>query len=296
LNKKINNMMNMLKRLLREDIDLKFLPGEDIGMINIDPIQLDQILVNLCINAGDAIDGIGQIIIKTGRIFMDETYCRQHSDAVAGDYVTLSLTDNGCGMETAVLDNIFEPFFTTKTDSKDSGLGLSTVYGIVKQNKGCIRVNSEPGKGTVFTVHLPEWRDTVSSALRETETPVSYKGSQTILLVEDEKALLNLNCETLEQMGYTVLAADSPKNAIRIAAEYPGEIQLLMTDIVMPEMNGLELANKLIREHPGIRCLYVSGYTTDIFSSHGVSDEEVHFLQKPFTKKELEHMLHKLLS
>ncbi|WP_320045298.1 ATP-binding protein [uncultured Desulfobacter sp.] len=296
LNKKVHDLMNMLKRLLREDIDLKFLPGEDIGKVNIDPTQLDQILVDLCINSRDAIDGIGQIIIKTGRIVMDETYCRQHSDAVVGDYVTLSVSDTGCGMEPAVLDNIFEPFFSTKEDSEGTGLGLSTVYGIVKQNKGSIRVDSEPGKGTVFTVYLPEWRDEVPSTVNDTDTDVSFKGNETILLVEDEKALLKLSRATLEQMGYTVLAADSPNKAIRIAAEYPGEIQLLMTDVIMPEMNGLELANKLIRDHPGIRCLYVSGYTTDVFSSHGILHEGVHFLQKPFKKKDLEQMLRKILS
>nr|WP_320192174.1 ATP-binding protein [uncultured Desulfobacter sp.] len=296
LNKKVHDLMNMLKRLLREDIDLTFLPGEDIGKVNIDPTQLDQILVDLCINSRDAIDGIGQIIIKTGRIVMDETYCRQHSDAVVGDYVTLSVSDTGCGMEPAILDTIFEPFFTTKEDSEGTGLGLSTVYGIVKQNRGSIRVDSEPGKGTVFTVYLPEWRDEVPSVVNDTDTNVSFKGNETILLVEDEKALLKLSRATLEQMGYTVLAADSPNKAIRIAAEYPGEIQLLMTDVIMPEMNGLELANKLIRDHPGIRCLYVSGYTTDVFSSHGILHEGVHFLQKPFKKKDLEQMLRTILS
>jgi|GEM_PF-3315252 len=296
LNKKIHDMMNMLKRLLREDIDLKFLPGDDIGMVNIDPTQLDQILVNLCINARDAIAGIGQICIATGRISMDETYCRQHSGAVAGDYVTLSLSDNGCGMEPSMLDNIFEPFFTTKEDTKGSGLGLSTVYGIVKQNNGSIHVYSEPGKGTVFKVHLPEWRDAIPSAVHDTDTKATFKGHETILLVEDEKTLLNLGRETLEQMGYTVLATDSPNEALSIAAEHPGEIQLLMTDVIMPEMNGLELANKLVSNHPCIRCLYVSGYTTDVFSSHGVLDDGVHFLQKPFTKKDLKNMLRKILS
>ncbi|WP_020588485.1 ATP-binding protein [Desulfobacter curvatus] len=296
LNKKIQDMINMLKRLLREDIDLQFLPGEDIGMVNIDPSQLDQILVNLCINARDAIVGIGQISIATGHVFMDEKYCRQHSDVVVGDYVTLSVRDNGCGMEPSMLDNIFEPFFTTKEDSKGSGLGLSTVYGIVKQNNGSIHVHSEPGKGTVVTVRLPESRDVIPSVVHDTDTNVSSKGNETILLVEDEETLLNLCRETLEQMGYTVLATDSPREALRIAAEHPGEIQLLMTDIVMPGMNGLELADKLIREHPGIRCLYVSGYTTDVFFPNGVVEEGSHFLQKPYTKNDLKNMLRRILS
>lgn len=296
LNKKVHDMMNMLKRLLREDIDLRFLPGEDIGMVNIDPTQLDQILVNLCINARDAIGGNGQITIATGHVFIDDAYCRQHSDAVVGDYVTLSVSDNGCGMEPAVLDNIFEPFFTTKEDKDGSGLGLSSVYGIVKQNNGSIHVHSEPDQGTVFTVHLPECRDAIPLAGHETAANVPLKGNETILLVEDEKPLLHLGRETLEQMGYTVLATESPNQAMKIAAEHPGEIQLLMTDIIMPEMNGLELANKLIREHPGIKCLYVSGYTTDIFSSHDALDGPVHFLQKPFTKKDLKKMLHSILS
>jgi PAS domain S-box-containing protein len=296
LNKKVHDMINMLKRLLREDIDLKFLPGEDIGMVNIDPTQLDQILVNLCINARDAIGGNGQINIATGHIFIDDAYCRQHSDVVVGDYVTLSVSDDGCGMEPSMLDNIFEPFFTTKEDKEGTGLGLSTVYGIVKQNNGFIDVNSESGKGTAFKVHLPECRDVVPSAEHETDTKVPLKGNETILLVEDEEALLNLCQETLEQMGYTVLATDSPTEALSIAADHKGEIRLLMTDIVMPEMNGLELADKLISEHPGIRCLYVSGYTTDVFFPKGEVEEEVHFLQKPFTKKDLKNMLRKILS
>nr|WP_319393584.1 ATP-binding protein [uncultured Desulfobacter sp.] len=296
LNKKVRDMINMLKRLIGEDIDLKFLPGEDIGMVNIDPTQLDQILVNLCINARDAVGANGRITIATGHIFIDDAYCRQHSDAVVGDYVTLSISDNGCGMAPFILDNIFEPFFTTKEDKEGAGLGLSSVYGIVKQNNGSIRVHSEPGRGTVFTIHLPECPDAIPSAGDETFTNPSFKGKETILLVEDEKPLLELGRETLEQMGYTVLATESPKQAIRIAAEHPGEIQLLMTDIIMPEMNGLELANTLLREHPGIKCLYVSGYTTDIFSSHKALDGNVHFLQKPFTKKDLEKMLHTILT
>nr|WP_319492000.1 ATP-binding protein [uncultured Desulfobacter sp.] len=296
LNKKVYDMMNMLKRLLREDIDLRFLPGEDIGMVNIDPIQLDQILVNLCINAKDAIRGNGQITISTGHIFIDDAYARQHSDAVVGDYVTLSVSDNGCGMEPSMLDNIFEPFFTTKKDKEGAGLGLSSVYGIVRQNNGSIHVHSKPGQGAIFTIHLPEYRDAVPSAEHEPDTNLRFKGNETILLVEDETPLLHLGRETLEQMGYTVLATESPNQAIKIAAEHPGEIQLLMTDVIMPEMNGLELANKLLREHPGIKCLYVSGYTTDIFSSQGASEKNVHFLQKPFTKKDLEKMLNKILS
>jgi CheY-like chemotaxis protein len=296
LNKKVHDMINMLKRLLREDIDLKFLPGEDIGMVNIDPTQLDQILVNLCINARDAIGGNGHITIATGHIFIDDAYYRQHSDVVVGDYVTLCVSDDGCGMEPSMLDNIFEPFFTTKEGKEGAGLGLSTVYGIVKQNNGFIDVNSESGKGTAFTVHLPECRDAAPSTEHETDTKVPLKGNETILLVEDEEALLNLCQETLEQMGYTVLATDSPTEALSIAADHKGDIQLLMTDIVMPEMNGLELADKLISEHPGIRCLYVSGYTTDIFFPKGEVEEEVHFLQKPFTKKDLKNMLRKILS
>lgn len=296
LNKKVNGMMNMLKRLLREDIDLKFIPGKDIGMVNIDPTQLDQILVNLCMNARDAILVTGEISIATGQVVIDEAARGQHSDAVAGDYVTLSVSDNGCGMESSMLDNIFDPFFTTKEDAMGSGLGLSTIYGIVKQNNGNIHVHSELGNGTVFTVYLPECRDAMLSAVHDIDTTVSFQGDETILLVDDEEALLHLSRETLEQLGYTVLAAGSAVEALRIAAEHPGEIRLLMTDIIMPDMNGLELADKLLREHPGIRCLYVSGYTTDIFSSHGVLEDSVHFLQKPFAKDDLEDMLQKVLS
>ena len=293
LNETIPRMMEMLHRLLREDINLNFMPADTPCMVNIDPTQLDQILVNLCINAGDAINGAGQISITAENVFINDLNIGENLDLPAGRYVKLSVIDTGCGMDKNMIPNIFEPFFTTKEMAKGSGLGLSTVYGIVRQNNGAIDVSSQPGKGSTFTILLPEHKKTADTGDSHRENKVLDKQNATILLVEDEASLLNLGRQLLEQLGYTVLATHSPKEALRISADHPDQIQLLITDVIMPEMNGHELADKLKKERPHIQCIYVSGYPAQLLSSEKILEAGTHFLPKPYKKEDLERMLKK---
>ena len=293
LNETIPRMMEMLHRLLREDINLNFMPADTPCMVNIDPTQLDQVLVNLCINAGDAINGAGQISITAENVFINDANIGENLDLPAGRYVKLSVIDTGCGMDKNMIPNIFEPFFTTKEMAKGSGLGLSTVYGIVRQNNGSIDVSSQPGKGSTFTILLPEHKKTADTGDSHRENKVVEKQNATILLVEDEASLLNLGRQLLEQLGYTVLATHSPKEALRISADHPDQIQLLITDVIMPEMNGHELADKLKKERPHIQCIYVSGYPAQVLSSEKILEAGTHFLPKPYKKEDLERMLKK---
>ena len=293
LNETIPRMMEMLHRLLREDINLNFMPADTPCMVNIDPTQLDQVLVNLCINAGDAINGAGQISITAENVFINDANIGENLDLPAGRYVKLSVIDTGCGMDKNMIPNIFEPFFTTKEMAKGSGLGLSTVYGIVRQNNGSIDVSSQPGKGSTFTILLPEHKKTADTGDSHRENKVLDKQNSTILLVEDEESLLNLGRQLLEQLGYTVLATHSPKEALRISADHPDQIQLLITDVIMPEMNGHELADKLKKERPHIQCIYVSGYPAQVLSSEKILEAGTHFLPKPYKKEDLERMLKK---
>ncbi len=296
LNDTILGAMKMLQRLVEENITLSFSPGENLQTIHIDPTQLDQILVNLCINAKDAIGSTGYITISTGAVSFEQADCLQHPDMEPGSYVVLSVSDDGCGMDELVRSSIFEPFFTTKGIAKGTGLGLSTIYGIVKQNHGNIYVYSEPGKGTTFKIYLPTYTDPADLEHAIVDSEKSLIGRETVLLVEDEAALLALSRQTLEQLGYTVLATESPAEALRIAADYPEKIDLLMTDVIMPEMNGRDLATRLAGERPEIRCLYVSGYTTDIIAPHVVLEEGDHFIDKPFSRKVLATRLREILA
>jgi two-component system, cell cycle sensor histidine kinase and response regulator CckA len=288
LNETVEGMLKMLRRLIGEDIDLAWFPGTKPGPVNMDPSQLDQILVNLCVNARDAIGDTGKITIETKAALFDEAYCALHAGFIPGDYVQLTVSDNGHGMDKMTLGKLFEPFFTTKEIGKGTGLGLATVYGIVKQNNGFINVYSEPGKGTTFHIYLPRHHRNVELAPRDSyRKPVSTDGHETILLVEDEPAILKMALTMLKRQGYNVLAAATPGEAIRIAGEHPGEIHLLMTDVVMPEMNGRDLAKKLLSLHPDIKRLFMSGYTANVIAHHGVLDDGVHFIQKPFSMNEL---------
>lgn len=296
LNKTIPDMLKMLQRLLGEDIKLTFLPGKDLEMVFIDPTQIDQVLANLCINARDAITGTGEISIKTETVFLDEDACRQNPDAAPGPYVMLSVCDDGFGMDKSTLKQIFEPFFTTKGTKKGTGLGLSTVYGIVRQNMGHISVESEPGQGTTFKVYLPVCHGHAEAESELSETDAHQTGSETILLVEDEESLLVLTRRILEHLGYKVLPAGSPLEALQISKEYQGNIHLMMTDVIMPGMTGRELSVRLSEERPEMICIYISGYTSDILAPKGVLDKDLHFIQKPFTKKILAARLREILS
>jgi PAS domain S-box-containing protein len=281
LNDIVSGMLNMLARVIGEDIDISWVPGEGLWPTKIDPSQLDQILANLCANARDAIADVGRIVIATENVRIRDAFCRGHEGCAAGDYILLSVADNGCGMHKEAMPLLFEPFYTTKEVGKGAGLGLATVYGIVQQNRGFIKVESELGKGTTFRIYLPRYSEIVAGT--EEGKRKRSSGRETVLLVEDEPAILSMGKLMLENIGYHVLTAAEPAEAIRMASEYGGMIDLLMTDVIMPEMNGWELSTRLTALHPGLKRLFTSGYTADVIAHHNVLDESVHFIQKPFT-------------
>lgn len=288
LNRNIDGMMNMLKRLIGEDINLSWQPGENLWPVKIDHSQIDQMLVNLCINAKDAITKAGKITIETGNIRFDENDSRNYAWVMEGSYVFIAVSDNGCGMDNQTKENLFEPFFTTKKIGEGTGLGLSTVYGIVKQNDGFINVYSEINQGAAFKIYLPRHSGTMKDQTQDTQEELPPGNQETILLVEDEKAILKVTRLMLERMGYNVLAASAPEDALQISKKYkPGQIDLLMTDVVMPEMNGRDLANILLKMHPDLKCLFMSGYTANVIAHHGILDEGINFINKPFSKKNL---------
>lgn len=283
----IENMLKMLRRLIGEDIDLAWLPGAEVLPVKIDPSQVDQILANLCVNARDAIADVGKVTIETKNISFDEDYCADHAGFVPGEYVMLAVSDDGSGIEPKTLDNIFEPFFTTKGMRKGTGLGLATVYGIVKQNNGFINVYSEPDKGTTIKVYLSRHTGQTVEAPREASLEIPLSRGETILLVEDDGSILKLSKRILEGLGYTVLATTTPNDAVSLAEEHAGEINLLITDVVMPEMNGRELSEQLQSLYPNLKVLFMSGYTANVIAHRGVLEENVCFIPKPFSKKDL---------
>ena len=284
LNESVDSLQKMLKRLISEDVTLSWAPGRDVWPVMVDPSQLDQILANLCVNARDAIKGAGSINIGTSNEHLDAEFCAHHSEAMPGDYVRLSVSDNGSGMDMETMGKIFEPFFTTKDVGEGTGLGLSTVYGIVEQNKGFIDVASEPGRGTVFNIYLPRHEGSSKQKPGEAKkvTPLVL-GDEHILVVEDEAAILNVVKLALDKCGYTVLIARSPEEAIRIAKEHPDKIDMLITDIILPGMNGRELAKNLSPIYPRMRFLYMSGYSGEVISGQSILDEGLNYIQKPFT-------------
>ncbi|MDZ7642079.1 MAG: PAS domain S-box protein [Desulfurivibrio sp.] len=287
LNETVERMLKMLRRLIGEDIDLSWQPDPNPAPVKVDPTQIDQILANLCVNSRDAIADVGKITIETGVVAFDEAYCAVHAGFLPGEYVLLAVSDNGCGMDRETVDHLFEPFFTTKEQGKGTGLGLASLYGAVKQNNGFINVYSEPGQGTTVKVYLPRHQDSkpLQAANKTAKPPAG--GGETILLVEDEPAILHVTTTLLKSLGYVVIAAATPGEAIRLAHEHSGSIDLLMTDVVMPEMNGRDLAKNLLSIYPGIKRLFMSGYTANVIAHHGVLDEGVHFLQKPFSLQDL---------
>jgi PAS domain S-box-containing protein len=287
LNETIEGILKILRRLIGEDIDLSWLPGARVWPVKMDPSQIDQILANLCVNARDAIAGVGKVSIETHTITFDEVYCADHPGFIPGEYVLLAVSDNGCGIDKETLDKLFEPFFTTKGMGKGTGLGLSTVYGIVKQNNGFINVYSEPRLGTTFKIYLPRHAAKADQMPKERPSAPAARGHETILLAEDDPALLKLTRTILERLGYQVLAASNPGEAVRVAKEYTGEIHLLITDVVMPEMNGRDLTKNLIALYPGLKHLFMSGYTGSVIAHHGVLDEGENFIQKPFSMQAL---------
>ncbi len=295
LNSTVESMFTMLRRLIGEDVQMVWMPGQDLWPVKMDPSQIDQILVNLAVNARDAIAGTGEITIETANMAVDEANFHQHTYFVPGEYVALTVSDNGCGMDKNTLAHIFEPFFTTKCMGKGTGLGLSTVFGIVKQNQGFINVYSEPDQGTTFKIYFPRYVGKIPLPLAEGPPEVASGGSETILLVEDDSALLTLSKIMLKRLGYSVLVASTPSEAIALAKEYAGRIDLLMTDVVMPEMNGHDLSKQLLSLSADLKCLFMSGYTASVVSLNSALGEGMPFLQKPFTLKTLAVKLREVL-
>ena len=287
LNETVEGMLNMLRKLIGENIHLAWLPGREPGRVRIDPFQIEQLLANLCVNARDAIHDTGRITVETGSVTLDETFCTAHAGSVPGRYVLLAVSDDGCGMDAETISRLFEPFFTTKEVGKGTGLGLATVYGMVKQNKGFIDVNSQPGQGATFKIYFPRHETEAGRTTKTDAAQPAVCGYETILLVEDEPMILDIAEKILERQGYTVLAAATPGEAIRLAREHAGDIHLLITDVVMPEMNGKNLAKALLSLYPKLKCLFMSGYTANVIAHHGVLNEGVHFIQKPFSAQAL---------
>jgi len=295
LNETITGMIGMLQRMIGENINLSWRPVEPVWPVRIDPSQIDQILANLCVNAGDAIADVGRITIETENCTLDRDYCIAHEGCVSGDYVRLAVSDNGNGMSKEIQGRIFEPFFTTKEVGKGTGLGLATVYGAVKQNSGYITVESELGTGTAITIYLPRHMENGEQTQTREPGEITRKGKETVLVAEDEIDILKLTTAMLQKLGYSVLAASSPGEAMRLAREHTCEIDLLLTDVIMPEMNGRMLAKKLQSIYPHVKCLFMSGYTADVVARHGVLDEGINFIQKPFSAQDLANKLVEVL-
>ncbi|MCA1793556.1 MAG: PAS domain S-box protein, partial [Desulfobacteraceae bacterium] len=287
LNDTVESMMNMLRRLIGEDLDLVWKPGAHLWPVKMDPTQIDQILANLCVNARDAISGVGKLTIETGKKTFDQEYCNDHPGFIPGDFVLLAVSDDGSGMDKETLDNLFEPFFTTKEVGKGTGLGLATVYGIVKQNNGFINVYSEPGQGSTFRIYLPRVVADEDTAKAVPEKKAAVGGTETILLVEDEPTILRMTRMMLERKGYSVLPAATPAEAIDLAKAHADKIHLLMSDVVMPEMNGRDLAGQISALYPDIGLLFMSGYTAEVIAHQGVLDDGVAFIQKPFSMADM---------
>lgn len=295
LNETVESMLKMLRRLIGEDINLRWQPAS-IWPVKIDPSQVDQLLANICVNARDAISGVGKIIIETGTALLNEAYCAEHPGSRPGEYVQLSLSDNGCGIDRETLSQIFEPFFTTKEMGKGTGLGLATVYGIVKQNNGFVQVYSEPGRGTIFKIYLPRHYEEGVQVEEQQEKAIKPGLGETVLVVEDEASILKLTARMLKNLGYTVLTANTPAMAIQLASEHTAVIHLLITDVVMPEMNGRDLSEELLTIHPGLKRLFMSGYTTSAIASQGVLEAGLNFIQKPFSVRDLATKVHAILA
>ncbi len=282
----VSESLTMLHRLIGEDITLRYVPGKKVGRVRIDPTQAQQILANLVVNSRDAMPKGGAITIETTNQVVDETCSQRHNEFVPGDYVVLTVSDTGEGMSPDVLKRVFDPFFTTKEVGKGTGLGLPMIYGSVKQNNGFVYIYSESGEGTTVKIYLPRCREELPPPenVLETKAPT---GNETILVAEDEEGLLSACRTVLERQGYKVLTAGSPKAALTLANQHDGEIHLLVTDVVMPGMNGRELWKLLWGQRPSVKCLFMSGYTADVIDRHGVSEKDVHFIEKPFSLKGL---------
>ncbi len=295
VNQSITRIVKTLSQLIGENIDLKFIPEDTLWKIRFDPTQLDQIMINLAVNARDAISKFGHLTIETANVYFDERYRGSHPALTPGPYVKIAVSDDGAGMDKETVSHVFEPFFTTKEPGRGTGLGLSMVYGIARQNGGDIHVYSETGKGTTFSIYLPRVLENErEETSRETSQPIVHSG--TILLVEDDDMVRAMTTCLLDNLGYTVIVAKSSAEALAAFENEETSIDLLLTDVVMPNMNGSELNSKIQAIRPGTKVLFMSGYTENVIVRHGVLMDGVHFIQKPFSIPKLEQKLHEVLN
>jgi CheY-like chemotaxis protein len=294
-NDTLGRLVGMLARLIGEHIHLEWRPDLAARPVRIDPSQVDQLLTNLCVNARDAIDGVGQIIISTADVFFEAAHCAVNPDCQPGRYTRISVHDDGCGMDADTLARVFEPFFSTKGLGEGTGLGLSIVYGVVRQNGGFVQVDSAPGMGKEFRLFLPVDPGEVQASKPGVSPIEPAGGHETVLLVEDEPAVLRFARRVLQDAGYAVLVAASPSEGLRLASEHPGPLHALVTDVIMPDMNGVVLAERVRQAHPEVRSVFMSGYAEDIISRQGALEPGVRFLQKPFTLQDLKRTLREAL-
>lgn len=295
LNQVIDDLSRMLGRLIGEAIDLEWRPFTDLWPVKADTGQITQILTNLCANARDGIQGIGKIIIETANTTLDENYCMTHEASIPGDYACICVSDTGCGIPKETMDSIFEPFFTTKAEGKGTGLGLANVYGIVQQNKGAIEVYSELGLGSTFKIYLPRYMAPPRPGPQSPPEQENVTGDETILVVEDDPGVLKITLAILKSQGYSPLIAVNPHEAMAICNEYKKKIDLLLTDVVMPDMSGPKLAKTLIKKRPGLNVLFMSGYSKDMIRHHGIHDDITPFVGKPFSAQTLSEEIRKML-
>jgi CheY-like chemotaxis protein len=291
----MEDLDKMLRRVIGEDIELVTQLAEDLGRVKTDPGQIQQVIMNLAVNARDAMPNGGKLTIETVNVELDEAYARAHVAVTPGRYIMLSVSDTGVGMSAEVRNQVFEPFFTTKEKGKGTGLGLSTVYGIVKQSGGNIWVYSEPGKGTTFKIYLPRVDEPPEEFKEKVEVKEIPRGSETILLVEDEKEVLKLASRILKEQGYRILEAATGEEALKICKENKGPFHLLLTDVVMPQMSGRQLKERLGQVGQGFKVLYMSGYTDNAIVHHGVLEKGMNFIQKPFTLEGLARKVREVL-
>jgi PAS domain S-box-containing protein len=295
VNEAVAGMIRMFSRVIGENIDMVFLPGGNLARIKADPGQIEQVLLNLVVNARDAMPSGGRLTIETSNVELDRSYASAHSVVEPGNYVMMSVTDTGCGMDEKTQSRVFEPFFTTKEPGKGTGLGLATVYGVVKQSGGYIWVYSEVGRGTTFKIYLPQVNAEVDKPSAEAQHKGQQRGTETVLFVEDEQSVRELVKDYLGAAGYHMLEAPDGVQALRVAAAHPGPIHMLITDVVMPHLSGPELATKLGAERKDLKVLFISGYTDDTVFRHGVLEGDVAFLQKPFNLKALAQKVREVL-
>jgi len=295
LNNALENMHKMLSRIIGEHINLKCCPKPNLGPVKVDPGQFEQVLVNLAVNAADAMPNGGNLTLETANVVLDEQYCRRHPEAAPGDYVMLAVSDSGCGMSFEVSCRCLEPFFTTKERDKGTGLGLSTVYGIVKQARGSLEIYSEVGRGTTIKIYLPRAHEEASEFTLPASPQSMPKGQETVLLVEDDPNVRDVALRVLRRLGYQVLDFTDPEEALTVARSYAGEIHLLLTDVVMPRMNGRQLAEELRNLRPKMHVLYTSGYTANVIVHHGVLDSGIHFIGKPYAAQSLATKVREIL-